>query len=49
MEIQRMQIQAQLETKNATKFQYDMQLKQLDVQAIQQKEQAIEDRKDESV
>ena len=29
-----------------TRFQYDMQLKQLDVQNTQQKEGAIEDRKD---
>jgi hypothetical protein len=47
MEIQRMEIAAQLEAqKMQTKFQYDMQLKQLDVQNIQQKEGAIEDRKD---
>jgi hypothetical protein len=47
MEIQRMEIAAQLEAqKMQTKFQYDMQLKQLDVQTIQQKEGAIEDRKD---
>ena len=47
MEIQRMEIGAQLETqKMKTKFQYDMQLKQLDVQNTQQKEGAIEDRKD---
>ena len=47
MEIQRMEIAAQLEAqKMQTKFQYDMQLKQLDVQTVQQKEGAIEDRKD---
>ena len=47
MEIQRMEIAAQLEAqKMQTKFQYDMQLKQLDVQKTQQKEGAIEDRKD---
>jgi len=47
MEIQRMEIAAQLEArKMQTKFQYDMQLKQLDVQNVQQKENAIEDRKD---
>ena len=47
MEIQRMEIAAQLEAqKMQTKFQYDMQLKQLDVQNTQQKEGAIEDRKD---
>jgi hypothetical protein len=47
MEIQRMEIAAQLEAqKMQTKFQYDMQLKQLDVQNTQQKEKAIEDRKD---
>jgi len=47
MEIQRMEIAAQLEAqKMQTRFQYDMQLKQLDVQKTQQKEGAIEDRKD---
>jgi len=47
MEIQRMEIAAQLEAqKMQTRFQYDMQLKQLDVQNTQQKEGAIEDRKD---
>ena len=47
MEIQRMEIAAQLEAqKMQTRFQYDMQLKQLDVQTVQQKEGAIEDRKD---
>ena len=47
MEIQRMEIAAQLEAqKMQTKFQYDMQLKQLEVQNVQQKENAIEDRKD---
>ena len=47
MEIQRMEIEARLEAqKMQTKFQYDMQLKQLDVQNVKQKEGAIEDRKD---
>jgi len=47
MEIQRMEIAAQLEAqKMQTRFQYDMQLKQIDVQMVQQKEGAIEDRKD---
>jgi len=47
MEIQRMEIAARLDAqKMQTKFQYDMQLKQLDVQNTQQKEGAIEDRKD---
>ena len=47
MEIQRMEIAAQLEAqKMQTKFQFDMQLKQLEVQNMQQKEKAIEDRKD---
>ena len=47
MEIQRMEIAAQLEAqKMQTRFQYDMQLKQMDVQMVQQKEGAIEDRKD---
>ena len=47
MEIQRMEIAAQLKAQEMqTKFQFDMQLKQLEVQNIQQKETAIEDRKD---
>jgi len=47
MEIQRMEIAAQLEAqKMQTRFEYDMQLKQMDVQMIQQKEGSIEDRKD---
>jgi len=47
MEIQRMEIAAQLEAqKMQTRFQYDLQLKQMDVQMAQQKESAIEDRKD---
>jgi hypothetical protein len=47
MEIQRMQIEAQLRAQEMQqKFQYDMQLKQVDTQATQQKEAAIEDRKD---
>jgi len=47
MEIQRMEIASQLKAQEMqAKFQYDMQLKQLDVQNTQQKEDAIEDRKD---
>ena len=47
MEIQRMEIASQLKAQEMqAKFQYDMQLKQLDVQNTQQKEGAIEDRKD---
>ena len=47
MEINKMQIAADLEKiKMQQKFEYDMQLKQIEVQAIQQKESAIEDRKD---
>ena len=47
MEINKMQIAADLEKiKMQQKFEYDMQLKQLEVQAMQQKEAAIEDRKD---
>ena len=47
MEIQRMEIAAQLKAQEMqTKFQFDMQLKQLEVQNMQQKEKAIEDRKD---
>jgi hypothetical protein len=47
MEINKMQIAADLEKiKMQQKFEYDMQLKQMEVQAMQQKEAAIEDRKD---
>ena len=47
MEIQRMEIASQLKAQEMqAKFQYDMQLKQLEVQNTQQKESAIEDRKD---
>ena len=47
MDIQRMEIAAQLKAQEMqTKFQFDMQLKQLEVQNMQQKETAIEDRKD---
>ena len=47
MEIQRMEIASQLKAQEMqAKFQYDMQLKQLEVQNMQQKEKAIEDRKD---
>jgi hypothetical protein len=47
MEIQRMQIEAQLTSQQMEqKFQYDMQLKQVETQATQQKEAEIEDRKD---
>ena len=47
MEIQRMEIAAQLKAQEMqAKFQFDMQLKQLEVQNMQQKENAIEDRKD---
>ena len=47
MEVQRMQIAAQLEAqKMQQQFEYDMKLKQMDVQAMKQKEQSIEDRKD---
>ena len=47
MEIERMQIAAQIEQqKLAKKFEYDMQLKQMEVQAMQSKEDKIEDRKD---
>tara|TARA_R110002167_G_scaffold282112_2_gene487379 strand:+ start:128 stop:2515 length:2388 start_codon:yes stop_codon:yes gene_type:complete len=48
MEIQRMEIAAQLKAQEMqTKFQFDMQLKQLDVQNMQDKETRIEDRKDQ--
>ena len=47
MEIQRMEIASQLKAQEMqAKFKYDMQLKQLEVQNVQQKEKAIEDRKD---
>jgi hypothetical protein len=47
MEIQRMQTAAQLKAQEMQQqFQYDMQLKQIEVQASQQKEATIEDRKD---
>ena len=47
MEIQRMEIASQLKAQEMeAKFKYDMQLKQLEVQNTQQKEGAIEDRKD---
>jgi hypothetical protein len=47
MEIQRMEIAAQLKAQEMqTRFQFDMQLKQLEVQNMQQKENAIENRKD---
>ena len=47
MEIQKMEIQAKLDQqKLQIKHQFDMQLKQIEVQAMQQKENAIEDRKD---
>ena len=47
MEIQRMQTAAQLKAQEMQQqFEYDMQLKQIEVQATQQKEASIEDRKD---
>ena len=47
MEIERMELAARLEAqKMQTRFQYDMQLKELEVQSIKGKENAIEDRKD---
>ena len=47
MEIQRMQIAAQLEQeKMQIQHEYDMALKSIDVQAIEKKENMIEDRKD---
>jgi len=49
-EIQRMQTANQLEKElMAERFQYDMQLKQMDMDARSQKEKEIEDRKDERV
>ena len=50
MEIQRMQTAAQLEQeKMQAQFQYDMQLKQMDMQAMEQKESRIENRKDKRI
>ena len=50
MEIQRMQTAAQIEQeKMQAQFQYDMQLKQMDMQAMEQKENRIEDRKDKRI
>ena len=50
MEIQRMQTAAQIEQeKMQAQFQYDMQLKQMDMQAMQEKETRIEDRKDKRI
>ena len=47
MEINKMQIASDLKKiEMQQKFEYDMQLKQIEVQAMQQKEVAIEDRKD---
>ena len=47
MEIERMELAARLEAqKMQTRFQYDMQLKELEVQSVKGKENAIEDRKD---
>jgi len=47
MEIKKMEVQAKLDQqKMQQQFQYDMQLKQLETKTIQQKEAAIEDRKD---
>jgi hypothetical protein len=49
-EIQRMQTANQLEKElMAERFQYNMQLKQMDMDARSQKEKEIEDRKDERV
>ena len=50
MEIARMETAAQLEQqKMQAQFNFDMQLKQMDVQAVQQKEKEIEDRKDKRI
>jgi len=47
MEIQKMEIQSKLDQqKMQLQHQYDMQLKQIETQSMQQKESAIEDRKD---
>jgi len=50
MEIQRMQTAAQLEQeKMQAQFEYDMQLKQMDMQQMDAKEARIEDRKDKRI
>ena len=50
MEIARMETAAQLEQqKMQSQFNFDMQLKQMDMQAVQQKEKEIEDRKDKRI
>ena len=50
MEIQRMQLAAQIEQqKMQTQFQFDMELKKMDMEAIGKKEQMIEDRKDKRI
>jgi len=50
MEIQRMNTQTQLDMqKMARKFEYDRQLKEMEVNAIGSKEQMIEDRKDKRI
>jgi hypothetical protein len=50
MEIARMETAAQLEQqKMQAQFNFDMQLKQMDMQAVQQKEKEIEDRKDKRI
>ena len=47
MEIQKMEIQSKLDQqKMQMQHQFDMQLKQIDTRSMQQKENAIEDRKD---
>ena len=48
MEIQRMQAAAQIKKEEMQiQHQYDMQLKQMDVESMKQKENRIEDRKDQ--
>ena len=50
MEIARMETAAQLEQqKMQAQFNFDMQLKQMDMQTVQQKEKEIEDRKDKRI
>ena len=47
MEMQKMQVAAQIkQAEMERQFQYDMQLKQMDIQVERNKEQFIEDRKD---
>ena len=50
MEIQRMELASQLKQQEMQmQHQFDMQIKQMDMEAVGQKEQMIEDRKDKRI